>query len=622
MCGIVAYIGRREACPILIEGLKRLEYRGYDSAGIAVLRNDGLIIRRSVGRIDALEAKLHDGLTGATAGMAHTRWATHGAPTEENAHPHCDSTGRLAIVHNGIIENYQALSKYLKKEGIELDTDTDTEVLAQLIGHLYAGNLGDAVRKALNEVRGTFGIAVMHADEPDVIVAARRGSPLIVGVGKDEYVIASDASAIVQHTSQVIYLEDNEIAVVRRDDGFRTMTLDAAPVSKEISEIEMTLEELELGGHEHFMAKEIFEQPESLRNCMRGRIDATEGRVVLGGLASAAREMVRCNRIILTACGTAWHAALVGEYLFEEMARIPCEVEYGSEFRYRNPIISDRTLVIAISQSGETADTLAALREAREKGALVLGVVNAVGSTIARETDAGVYLHVGPEIGVASTKAFTGQLTVLSMMAAYLARRRHMSHRDCEDYLAALACIPEAIERTLQVSDQTREIAGRFVEANNWLYLGRGLQYPIALEGALKLKEISYIHAEGLPAAEMKHGPIALITADMPVVVMAPRDHLYEKVVNNIEQVRSRGGRVIAIATEGDTEIGQTGRARALRPRSARAAPAARHRNPAATARVPRRRVARLRRGQAPQSRQIGNRGIIPRRTISRRVHT
>jgi glucosamine--fructose-6-phosphate aminotransferase (isomerizing) len=555
MCGIVAYIGQREACPILTEGLKRLEYRGYDSAGVAVVSDNELVIRRAVGRISALEAKLDKTLNGATVGMAHTRWATHGAPTEANAHPHCDAKGRLALVHNGIIENYRALSTYLRHEGIELVSETDTEVLAKLIGHLYAGNLADAVRKALNEVRGTFGITVIHADEPDVVVGARRGSPLIVGIGKDEYIIASDASAILQHTSQVIYLEDNEIAVVRRDGGFRTMTLDAAPVSKEVSEIEWTLEQLELGGHEHFMCKEIFEQPEALRNCTRGRIDVAEGRVVLGGLVNVAREIVRCDRIILTACGTAWHAGLVGEYLFEEMARIPCEVEYGSEFRYRNPIITDRTLVIAISQSGETADTLAAVREAREKGALVLGIVNAVGSTIARETDAGVYLHVGPEIGVASTKAFTGQLTVLSMMAAYLARRRHMSHNDCRQYLQNLSQMPAAVERALEVSDQTREIAARYIDANNWLYLGRGLQYPVALEGALKLKEISYIHAEGLPAAEMKHGPIALITPNMPVVVIATHDHLYEKVVSNIEEVRSRGGHVIAIASEGDRQI-------------------------------------------------------------------
>ena len=555
MCGIVAYIGQREACPILVEGLKRLEYRGYDSAGIVVVRDGDLHLKRSVGRISALESKIGTALDGATAGMAHTRWATHGAPTENNAHPHRDGTGRLALVHNGIIENYQALSAFLKTGGVTFETETDTEVLAKLIAHFYEGNLANAVRLALNEVRGTFGIAAIHADEPDVVVGARRGSPLIVGVGKDEYIIASDASAIIQHTPQVIYLEDNEIAVIRRGSGLRTMTLDAAPVSKEVSEVEWTIEQLELGGHKHFMAKEIFEQPEALRNCMRGRIDPREGQVHLGGLTSVSRELVRCKRIIITACGTAWHAGLVGECLFEEMARVPCEVEYGSEFRYRNPIIEDRTVVLAISQSGETADTLAALREAKEKGALALGIVNAVGSTIAREADAGVYLHVGPEIGVASTKAFLGQLMVLSLMAAFLGRRRHMGQAATQEYLTALDQLPDVIEQTLKLSDQTHDIAARFIDADNWLYLGRGLQYPIALEGALKLKEISYIHAEGLPAAEMKHGPIALISKEMPVVVIAPRDHLYEKVINNIEQVRSRGGRVIAVASEGDKNI-------------------------------------------------------------------
>jgi len=554
MCGIVAYLGQRDATPILIEGLKRLEYRGYDSAGIAVIRDGELLIRRSVGRITALEDKLDGSVHGSTIGMAHTRWATHGAPTEENAHPHCDATGQVALVHNGIIENYRVLRQFLEKQGVALETETDTEVLAKLVGHFYAGNLAAAVRRALHEVRGTFGIAVIHADEPDVIVAARRGSPLIIGVGKEEYVIASDAAAIIQHTPQVIYLSDNEIAVVSRS-GFRTTNLDAIPVTKEVEEVEFKLEQLELGGHQHFMSKEIFEQPESLRTALRGRIDVREGKVVLGGLAAVTRELVRCKRIILTACGTAWHACLVGEYLIEEMAGIPCEVEYASEFRYRNPLICDGTVVIAISQSGETADTLAALREASEKGALALGIVNAVGSTIARESDAGVYIHVGPEIGVASTKAFSGQVAVLAMVAALLGRRRHMSHGACVEYLEALTRMPEAVETALQTSSQTRQIAARFIDSDNWLYLGRGLQYPIALEGALKLKEISYIHAEGLPAAEMKHGPIALISKGMPVVVVAVRDHLYDKVITNIEEVRSRGGHVIAVATEGDEHI-------------------------------------------------------------------
>ncbi len=556
MCGIVAYIGERNACPILVEGLKRLDYRGYDSAGLAIIRDGKLVVRRAVGRIAALESELDDEIAHSTIGMAHTRWATHGAPTIANAHPHRDASGRIALVHNGIIENYRTLKQYLIAQGCEFDSETDTEVLAKLVGHLYQGSLEDAVRHALREVRGTFGIAVLHADEPDVVVAARRGSPLIIGVGHGENIVASDAAAIVQHTSQVIYLSDNEVAVVRRK-HFHTTTLDAAPVTKDIEEIEWTLEQLELGGHQHFMSKEIFEQPESLRNCMRGRVDLDSARVVLGGLTSVSRELIKTRRIILTACGTAWHAGLVGEYLFEQLARIPCETEYASEFRYRNPIIEDHTTVIAISQSGETIDTLAALREGRDKGALVLGIVNAVGSTIARETDAGVYLHVGPEIGVASTKAFSGQVTVLAMMAAFLGRRRHLSHEACDAYLHALSEIPAQIERALELSSECRKIAAEFMHAENWLYLGRGIQYPVALEGALKLKEISYIHAEGLPAAEMKHGPIALISADMPVVVLAPHGHWYEKVIGNIEEVRSRGGRVIAIATEGDTEIAE-----------------------------------------------------------------
>ncbi len=555
MCGIVAYIGQREACPILLEGLKRLEYRGYDSAGIVVIRDGRLNARRAVGRIANLERRVERSLDGANIGLAHTRWATHGAPTENNAHPHRDRGGKLALVHNGIIENYRVLKEYLRGHGIEMQSDTDTEVLAQLIGHFYEGKLENSVRRALREVRGTFGIAVLHADEPDVIVAARRGSPLIVGVGKDEYIVASDAAAIVQHTAQVIYLSDNEVAVISRS-GFHTTTLDAAPVTKEIEEVEYTLEQLELGGHQHFMSKEIHEQPESLRNCLRGRIDLEHGRVVLGGLTTVSRDFLRTKRIILTACGTAWHAGLVGEYLIEQLARIPCEIEYASEFRYRNPVIEDGTVVLAISQSGETADTLAALREAKDRGAMGLGIVNAVGSTIARESDAGVYLHVGPEIGVASTKAFTGQVAVLAMMAAFLGRRRHLSQADCHAYLKALAEIPSAIERTLELSSDVRRVVSEYVDANNWLYLGRGVQYPVALEGALKLKEISYIHAEGLPAAEMKHGPIALISEDMPVVVIAPRGHWYEKVISNIEEVRARGGRVLAIATEGDEHIG------------------------------------------------------------------
>ncbi len=556
MCGIVAYTGFREAQPILLEGLKRLEYRGYDSAGIAIQGNGGLQMRKEVGRISVLEAGLAaQGMTG-TCGMAHTRWATHGAPTKANAHPHLDASGRIALVHNGIIENYQALRTYLQDKGVVFRSETDSEVLAQLVGHFYDGDIEEAVRMALRDVRGTYGIAVICSEEPGKVIAARKGSPLIIGVGDDEYVVASDASAVIQHTTQVIYLSDGEMAAVW-EDGFRTTTLDALPVTKEVTDLEMTLTDIELGGYEHFMLKEIMEQPDASADCMRGRVNLAEGRVYLGGLANYARELVRTKRIIITACGTAWHAGLVGEYLFEDLARIPTEVEYASEFRYRNPIMTSGTVVFAISQSGETADTLAALREAREKGALAIGLVNVVGSTIARETDAGVYLHVGPEIGVASTKAYIGQLQVLTMIALYLGRRRHLSQPDLVNYLTALHSIPDKIGQITKQSDAIREVADRYKDANNWLYLGRGYNYPTALEGALKLKEISYIHAEGMPAAEMKHGPIALITKDMPVVFIATKNSQYEKVISNIEEVRARRGRVIAVATEGDTEIGK-----------------------------------------------------------------
>ncbi len=554
MCGIVAYSGFRQARPILIEGLKRLEYRGYDSAGIAVLSEGRLQIEKAAGRISVLENKLGpNGMTG-TCGMAHTRWATHGAPNDINAHPHVDASGRIALIHNGIIENYQSLRTYLEHRGIEFRSDTDTEVLVQLIGHFYKNDIEAAVRTALQDVRGTYGIAVICADEPGRIIAARKGSPLIVGVGDDEYVVASDAAAIVQHTTQVIYLSDGEMATVW-EDGFRTTTLDAMPVTKEVTELELTLEDIELGGHEHFMLKEILEQPSAMEDCMRGRVNLADGRIHLGGLTNVARDLVRTKRFIITGCGTAWHAGLVGEYLFEELARIPTEVEYASEFRYRNPIMDDGTVLIAMSQSGETADTLAALREAKEKGALTLGIVNVVGSTIARETDAGVYLHVGPEIGVASTKAYIGQVLVLAMMALYLGRRRSLSHPELKEYLTALRGLPQKINQITAQRDAIREVAEKFKDAENWLYLGRGYNYPTALEGALKLKEISYIHAEGMPAAEMKHGPIALITKNMPVVFIAPKGSQYEKVISNIEEVRARDGRVIAVATEGDKEI-------------------------------------------------------------------
>ena len=556
MCGIVAYTGSREAQPILLEGLKRMEYRGYDSAGIAIQTDGNLQMKKAPGRISVLEGRLAaEPMTG-TCGMAHTRWATHGAPNEVNAHPHLDASGRIALIHNGIIENYHPLRTYLEDKGVKFTSETDTEVLVQLIGHFYNGDLELAVRTALRDVRGTYGIAVICSDEPGKIVAARKGSPLILGVGDDEYLIASDAAAIIQHTTQVIYLSDGEMAVVKSD-GFRTMTLDALPVTKAVTDLEMTLSDIELGGHKHFMLKEIMEQPEAVSNCMRGRVNAEEGWVHLGGVAKFMRELVRTKRFIITACGTAWHAGLVAEYLFEDLARIPTEVEYASEFRYRNPIIDDGTVVLAISQSGETADTLAALREARDKGALALGIVNVVGSTIARETDAGVFLHVGPEIGVASTKAYIGQVLVMSMIALMLGRRRNLSQPDLIAYLQALESLPGKIEQITRQSERICEVAKEYKQANNWLYLGRGYNYPTALEGALKLKEISYVHAEGMPAAEMKHGPIALITPDMPVVFVATRCTQYEKVVSNIEEVRARGGRVIAVATEGDKEIGR-----------------------------------------------------------------
>jgi glutamine---fructose-6-phosphate transaminase (isomerizing) len=569
MCGIVAYVGRKLAQPLLIEGLKRLEYRGYDSAGIAVIdSNNNLLVRRAVGRISVLENELHDGkrLPAAHIGMAHTRWATHGAPTEVNAHPHVDDSGKIALVHNGVIENYSALKQFLGDKGHTFSSQTDTEVLAVLIGdimadlkiknHIAPGTslLQMAVQGALQQVRGTYGIAVICKDEPDTLVVARKGSPLIVGVGQNEFVVASDASAIVEHTTQVIYLNDNEMAVIRPDQ-FRTTTIDNVEVSPVISQLENKMEEYELGNYEHYMLKEIFEQPAAIRNCMRGRVDQREGRIVLGGVNNFSRQLMHASRVILTGQGTAWHAALVGDYLMEDLAKIGAEATYASEFRYRNPLVEEGTIIVAISQSGETADTLAALREGKEKGALALGVVNVVGSTIARETDAGIYLHAGPEIGVASTKAFTCQCAVLTMLTVYMGRRKFMSQSQCSEVIDGLCAIPEKMEQVLAQSDVIKEIATKFADRENWLFLGRGYHFPVALEGALKLKEISYIHAEGMPAAEMKHGPIALINEGMPVVFLATRGLQYEKVISNIEEVRARGGRVIAVATEGDTHI-------------------------------------------------------------------
>jgi glucosamine--fructose-6-phosphate aminotransferase (isomerizing) len=515
-----------------------------------------------------LESELENGnaLPAGHVGMAHTRWATHGAPNQTNAHPHSDNAGRIALVHNGIIENYASLKKLLTEKGYRFHSQTDTEVLAVLIGDLYdalkvqnhlqpgASLLQRAVQAALHEVEGTYGIAVVCKNEPDTLVVARKGSPLIIGVGKDEYVIASDASAIVEHTTQVIYLNDNEMAVLKPG-SFRTSTIDDIQVSPVITQLENKLEEYELGDFPHYMLKEIFEQPNSIRNCLRGRAEQREGRIVLGGISKYARELVKARRFILTGQGTAWHAALVGDYVFEDIAKVVTEATYASEFRYRNPLVEEGTVAVAISQSGETADTLAALREAKEKGALGLGVVNVVGSTIARETDAGVYLHAGPEIGVASTKAFTAQCVVLTMLALFVGRRKYMSQAQCQEMIDGLCAIPDQMRKVLDQSSRIKEIAETFCDRENWLFLGRGYHYPVALEGALKLKEISYIHAEGMPAAEMKHGPIAMITDGMPVVFVATRGVQYDKVVSNIEEVRARGGVVIAVATEGDRQI-------------------------------------------------------------------
>jgi glutamine---fructose-6-phosphate transaminase (isomerizing) len=565
MCGIVAYLGNRAAQPILIEGLKRLEYRGYDSAGIALLDGDCVRVTKTSGRIAALEDILEEARSQDTMGIAHTRWATHGAPNTINAHPHLDYTGKIAVVHNGIIENYSTLKTWLLSEGVAFVSETDTEVIANLIGYFYnkeaptkktdgQNDLEWAVRQALRKLHGTFGLAIICSDYPGMLIGAKRGSPLILGVGSGEYILASDAAAIVQHTTRAIYLSDNEMVIVDAN-GFNTKTIDNVTTNKDLEEIEFSLDQIELGGFQHHMLKEIFEQPESLRTCMGGRIDKNECRVKLGGIADNLRELTRARHVIFTACGTAFHAGLVGEFLIEHLARIPVETEYASEFRYRNPIIEDGTVVIAISQSGETADTLAAVEQAKERGARVLGIVNVVGSTIARATDAGIYLHAGPEIGVASTKAFTAQVAVLSMLAIELGRRRHISSDEASKLISELAQIPDKIDQILEQSDHIRDIAEANINKENWLFLGRGFNYPVALEGALKLKEISYIHAEGLPAAEMKHGPIALIVDGMPAVFIATAGPQYDKIMGNIEEVRARGGKIIVVATEGDEHI-------------------------------------------------------------------
>jgi len=567
MCGIVAYLGKKTAQPILIEGLKRLEYRGYDSAGVAFSSTGGIKVKKTSGRISALEQILDQPDRNDTLGIAHTRWATHGEPNFINAHPHLDCTEKIAVAHNGIIENYSTLKTWLQSEGFSFVSETDTEVIANLIGYFYSkDDSGEktagqtkfewAVQRALREVHGTYGLVILCADFPDTLIGAKKGSPLILGVGDNEYILASDAAAIVEHTTRAIYMADNEMVIINSD-GFHTKTINNIPVTKDLKEIEISLEQIELDGFAYHMLKEIFEQPRALSTCMGGRIDIQSGKIKLGGVAEHLRELTRSKHLILTACGTAFHAALVGEFLFEQLARIPTETEYASEFRYRNPIIESETVVVAISQSGETLDTLAAVEEAKERGATVLGIVNVVGSAIARATDAGIYLHVGPEIGVASTKAFTAQVAVLTMLAIELGRRKHISSSKAAKYIDELIQIPDKIKQILKESEHIKNIAAANINKENWLFLGRGFNYPVALEGALKLKEISYIHAEGLPAAEMKHGPIALIADSMPAVFIATSGPQYDKMIGNISEVRARGGKIIVVATEGDKSIGQ-----------------------------------------------------------------
>ena len=557
MCGIVGYIGHREAWPILIKGLHRLEYRGYDSAGVALM-DQTLNIYKKAGKVSDLEDFAAGKNLNGTIGMGHTRWATHGEPSDRNSHPQTSRNGRLAIIHNGIIENYAILKEALISKGHTFSSDTDTEVLIHLIDDIQEQtnlDLKEAVRIALNEVIGAYAIVIMSADEPDLLIAARKGSPLVLGVGIKEYFIASDATPIVEYTKNVIYLNENEIAYIKRDE-LVIKSIDNIVQTPYVQELELKLEMLEKGGYDHFMLKEIYEQPRSIRDCMRGRIYPSEGHVQLGGIKEYAEKLKNIDRIVIVACGTSWHAGLVGEYLIEEYARIPVEVEYASEFRYRNPIISEKDLVIAISQSGETADTMAAITLAKEKGATIFGVCNVVGASIPRLSHAGVYTHAGPEIGVASTKAFTAQVTVLTLMAFYMAQQRgKLTQSELVHLLTELDHIPSLVEKCLKLDGRIKEIAAKFIDARNFLFLGRGSGFPVALEGALKLKEISYIHAEGYPAAEMKHGPIALIDEEMPVVVIATKNSSYEKVVSNIQEVKARKGIVIAIVTEGDKEV-------------------------------------------------------------------
>ena len=562
MCGIVGYIGYREAYPIVIKGLKRLEYRGYDSAGVMLYDGTDLKVSKTKGKVSNLETKSAEEIsTNGTIGMGHTRWATHGVPNDVNSHPHLSNSGNLAIIHNGIIENYEPLKKELIKRGYVFKSDTDTEVLVNLIEDVQKKDklkLGKAVQIALNQVVGAYAICVFDKQKPDEIVVARLGSPLAIGVGEGEYFIASDASPFIEYTSNAIYLEDEEMAIVRLNKPLKIRKIkDDSLVDPYIQELQMNLEQIEKGGYDHFMLKEIYEQPNVIKDTYRGRLHANSGIIQMAGVEDNLEKFLNADRILIIACGTSWHAGLVAEYVIEEFARIPVEVEYASEFRYRNPIITNKDVVIAISQSGETADTLAAIKLAKEKGAFVFGVCNVVGSSISRETHAGAYTHAGPEIGVASTKAFTTQITVLTMIALRLAKAKGtMSNSDFHRYLQELELIPEKVAEALQLTnDIAKEIASIYKDAPNCLYLGRGYNFPVALEGALKLKEISYIHAEGYPAAEMKHGPIALIDEKMPVVVIAPKQGHYDKVVSNIQEIKSRSGKIIAIVTKGDTQV-------------------------------------------------------------------
>jgi len=560
MCGIVAYVGTKEAYPIIIKGLKRLEYRGYDSAGVALIQDSELKTFKKQGKVSNLEEFAHGSDTSGVIGIGHTRWATHGAPNDTNAHPHASESGDIAIIHNGIIENYDAIKQQLLSKGYTFKSDTDTEVLCFLIDDIQKNTkvkLGEAVRLALQQVIGAYAIVVMSKNEPDKLIAARKSSPLVVGIGHEgDFYLASDATPIVEYTKKVVYMDDEEIAVLRAGENMKLYSIDDVEKKPYVQELEMHLEALEKGGYDHFMLKEIHEQPRSIEDCFRGRLNATDGWVSLGGIKDYEQKLINANRIIMVACGTSWHACLVGEYLFEDLARINVEVEYASEFRYRNPIIGENDIVIAVSQSGETADTLAALELAKSKGATILGICNVVGSSISRVTHAGSYTHAGPEIGVASTKAFTAQVTVLTLMALSIAKKKGtVSDLKFRTLISELEAIPSKVQRVLEKNAKIEYISEQYKDANNALYLGRGSSFPVALEGALKLKEISYIHAEGYPAAEMKHGPIALIDEEMPVFVIATKGTSYEKVVSNIQEVKARKGKIIAIVTEGDEQV-------------------------------------------------------------------